>query len=104
MSAVLTCVRLEVHSPVSQGYQTHFHQGHISLEVAFKALNVLLGLYKCNYSLTVTRELSAAAGQKQGARGVGGVEIKQGGGPAAGLVFATCTVGDTCSKFAPTNL
>ena len=27
--------------------------GHISLEVAFKWPNVILGLYKCNYSLTV---------------------------------------------------
>ena len=35
---------------------------HISLEVAFKGLNVILGLYKYNYSLTVKRELGAAAG------------------------------------------
>ena len=36
--------------------------GHINLEVAFKGLNVILGLYKCNYSLTVKLELGAAAG------------------------------------------
>ena len=35
---------------------------HISLEVAFKGLNVILGLYKYNYSLTVKWELRAAAG------------------------------------------
>ena len=28
-----------------------FTRGHISLAVAFKGLNVILGLYKCNYSL-----------------------------------------------------
>ena len=36
--------------------------GHISLVVAFKGPNVILGLYTCNSSLTVKRELSAAAG------------------------------------------
>ena len=35
--------------------------GHISLMVAFKGPNVILGLCKCNYSLTVKRELGAAA-------------------------------------------
>ena len=30
-----------------------FTGGHISLTVAFKELNVILGLYKCNYSLTL---------------------------------------------------
>ena len=34
--------------------------GHISLAVAFKGPNVILGLYKCNYSLTVKWELGAA--------------------------------------------
>ena len=37
-----------------------FTGGHISFVVAFKGLNVVLGLYKCNYSLTVKRELSVA--------------------------------------------
>ena len=35
--------------------------GHTSLVVAFKGLNVILGLYKCNYSLTKGKELSVAA-------------------------------------------
>ena len=35
---------------------------HISLTVAFKGLNAILALYKCNYSLTRVKELSAAAG------------------------------------------
>ena len=43
---------------VDQGCQTNFHQGHISLTVAFKGPNVILGLYKHNYSLSVKRELS----------------------------------------------
>ena len=30
-----------------------FTGGNISLLVAFKGPNVILGLYKCNYSLTV---------------------------------------------------
>ena len=47
---------------VEQGCQTHFHWGYISLVVAFKGLNVILGLYKCNYFLTVKQEVSAAAG------------------------------------------
>ena len=34
--------------------------GHINLMVAFKGLNVIFGLYKCNYSLTRGKELSAA--------------------------------------------
>ena len=44
-----------------QGCQTHFHWGHISLTVAFKGLDVILGLYKCNHS-TVKRELGDADG------------------------------------------
>ena len=36
--------------------------GHISLEEAFKGPNVILGPYKCNYSLTRVKELGAAAG------------------------------------------
>ena len=44
-----------------KGCQTHFTGGHVNLAVAFKGLNVILGLYKCNYSLTVKRELGAVA-------------------------------------------
>ena len=36
--------------------------------VAFKGLNVILGLYKCNYSLTRGKELGAATSWKQDAR------------------------------------
>ena len=39
-----------------------FTGAHISLAVAFKGPNVILGLYKCNYTLTVKRELSTATG------------------------------------------
>ena len=39
-----------------------FTGGHISLAVAFEGPNVILGLYKYNYSLTVKQELGAAAG------------------------------------------
>ena len=46
----------------SRGVKLIFTGGHISLAVAFKGPNVILGLYKCNYSLTVKRELGAATG------------------------------------------
>ena len=51
-----------------RGIKLIFTGGHISLAVAFKGLNVILGLYKCNYSLPRGKELGAAAGQQQGAR------------------------------------
>ena len=50
-----------------RGVKLIFARGHISLVVAFKGPNVILGLYKCNYSLTRGKELGAAARQKQGA-------------------------------------
>ena len=48
-------------TPYIRGVKLIFTGGHISLVVAFKGLNVILGLYKCNYSLTVKQELGAAA-------------------------------------------
>ena len=44
------------------GVKLIFTRVHISLEIAFKGLNVILGLYKCNYSLTRGKELGAATG------------------------------------------
>ena len=38
-----------------------FTRGPISFMVAFKGLNIVLGWYKCSYSLTVKRVLGAAA-------------------------------------------
>ena len=49
-----------------RGVQLIFTGGHISLTIAFKGLNVILGLYKCNYSLPRGKELGAASRQKQG--------------------------------------
>ena len=43
--------------PIRAGVKLIFNGGHISFEVAFKGLNVILGLYKCNYSLTRGKEL-----------------------------------------------
>ena len=51
----------------ARGVKLIFTGGHISLVVAFKGLNVILGLYKYNYFLTVKRELGVATGKKQGA-------------------------------------
>ena len=48
------------HNVISRGDKLIFTGGHICLAVAFKGPNVILGLYKCNYSLTVKRELSTA--------------------------------------------
>ena len=47
--------------PLARGSKLICTGGHISLAVAFKGPNVILGLYKCDYSLTVKRELRAAA-------------------------------------------
>ena len=53
---------------LSRGVKLIFTGGHVSLVVAFKGLNIILGLYKCiNYSLTRGKELGTAAGWKQGA-------------------------------------
>ena len=54
------------HSPqglliYSRGVKLIFTRGHISLTVAFKGPNVILGLYECNYFLTRGRELGTAA-------------------------------------------
>ena len=45
-----------------QGVKLIFTGGHITLVVAFKGPNVILGLYKWNYSLTRDKELGAATG------------------------------------------
>ena len=45
----------------SKGVKLIFTRGHISLTVAFKGPNVILGLYTHNYSLTRGKELSVAA-------------------------------------------
>ena len=45
-----------------RGVKLIFTGGHMSLGVAFKGPNIILGLYKRNYSLTGKWELSAAAG------------------------------------------
>ena len=51
----------------NRGVKLIFTGDHISLAVALKGPSVILGPYKCNYSLTVKRELGAATGQKHGA-------------------------------------
>ena len=45
----------------TRGVKLIFTGGYISLTVALKGPNVILGLYKCNYSLTRGKELGAAA-------------------------------------------
>ena len=47
--------------PKSRDVKLFFTGGHISIKVAFKGPNIILGLYKCNYSLIAKRELGAAA-------------------------------------------
>ena len=47
---------------IYQGIKLMFTGGHISLVVAFKGPSVILGLCKCNYSLTRGKELGAAGG------------------------------------------
>ena len=45
-----------------RGGKLIFIRGHISPVVAFQGPNVILGLYKCNYSVTVKPELGAGTG------------------------------------------
>ena len=45
-----------------RGVKFIFTRGQISLAIAFKGPNVILGLYKCNYSLTRGKELGADTG------------------------------------------
>ena len=52
--------KLALQGHMTRGVKLIFTRGHISLTVAFKGPNVILGLYKCNYSLTVKQELSTA--------------------------------------------
>ena len=48
--------------PLLQGVKLLFTGRHISLTVVFKGLNVILGLYTRNYSLTRGKEMGAAFG------------------------------------------
>ena len=43
--------------PYTRDVKLIFPRGHISFVVTFKGPNVILGLYKCNYSLTRGKEL-----------------------------------------------
>ena len=45
-----------------RGVKLIFTGGHINLEVAFTGPNAILGLYKCDYSLTRRKEVDTAAG------------------------------------------
>ena len=62
----------------SGGVKLIFTGGHISLKVAFKGPNVILGLYKCNYSLPRGKDLKVPG------------QIKQGGGPDWALRPCVC--------------
>ena len=46
---------------LEQDVKLIFTRDQVSLAVAFKGSNIILGLYKCNYFLTVKRELGTAA-------------------------------------------
>ena len=52
---------------IIRGVKLIFTRGYISLMVAFNGPNVILRLYKYNYSLVRVKEHGAAGGQKQGA-------------------------------------
>ena len=73
-----------------RGVKLIFTRGHISLAVAFKGPNVILGLYKCNYSLTRGKELGLPLGRNK----VLG-HIKQGGGPDLARGSCVCHL---CSR------
>ena len=42
-----------ISQPLEQGCQTHFHQGPHQPHGCLQRSKIILGLYKCNYSLTV---------------------------------------------------
>ena len=70
--------------------------GHISLVVAFKGPSVILGLYKCNYSLTVKWEALPLSRNKVPS------QIKQVRGPDSALSLCVCHL---CSRsFSPEEL
>ena len=64
-----------------QGCQTHFPGGHISLAAACKGPNIILGLYKCNYSVTHSKRKYWTRWNKV-----------EGRIWPTGLVFATCAL------------
>ena len=70
----------------------------ISLAVAFKGLNVILGLYKCNHSLIVTRKVGPAARCKV----VG--QIKRDGGPDLARGLCVCHLCNRTSYRPPNRL
>ena len=72
-----------------RGVKLIFTRGHISLEVAFKGPNVILGLYKCKYSLTVKRELGTGVAWKQG-----GNKMEQGGNKMDCLLYTSDAADD----------
>ena len=62
LSASAGCLKIILLTYYTRGVKLIFMRGHISLMVAFKEPNVILGLHKCNYSLTRDKEFSTAAG------------------------------------------
>ena len=80
---------------LDQGCQTHFHWGPHQPRSCFKGPNIILGLYKCNYFLTVKQELGTAAEQKQGAEPDKTNKV-EGWILLSGLVFATCELDNPC--------
>ena len=43
----------QISNPLNQGCQSHFHQEPHQPHSCLQRAKVILGLYKCNYSLTV---------------------------------------------------
>ena len=73
------------------GVKLIFTSSHSSLAVAFKGLNVILGLYKCNCSLTRGKELGPDPGVETRC------PIKQDGGPDSARGPCVCHLCSTWS-------
>ena len=69
-----------------RGVKLIFTGGHMSLADAFKGPNVILGLYECNYSLTVKQESSALPPDRNKVLG----QVNQGGGPDSACGPCVC--------------
>ena len=76
-------MRASKKNPYSRGVKLIVTGGHICLAIAFKGPNVILELYKYNYSFTVNRELSTLLPVRN--KVPGWIQPK-------GLVFATCAL------------
>ena len=92
------CSNFCLSDALGQGCESHFHQRPHQPRGCLQRAECNLGLCTCNCSLTRGKELSTAAGQKQGA---GPDKTRWRPDSAAGLVFAACALGNASKASLP---